>query len=59
MDWLKIGSALAIIMVMFLVWPAVRDSMKNKRQASQHEWVSVIIPLALVALFVYFLTKMV
>ena len=48
-----------IIMVMFAVYPAVKHSMKNSRKASSNEWISVIIPIGLVALFVYILTKMV
>ena len=59
MDWLKIISAATIIGLMILIFPAMRHSMKNTRKASKNEWISVIIPIGLVVVFVYLLTKMV
>ncbi len=59
MDWLKIGSAAGIIIMMVLIFPRLRHSMKESNEAKNKDWLAVIIPLALVVLFVVLLTKMV
>ncbi len=59
MDWLKIGSAVGIIVMMVLIFPRLRHAMKESNEAKNKDWMSVIIPIALVALFVVLLTKMV
>ncbi len=59
MDWLKIGSAVGIIVMMVLIFPRLRSAMKESNEAKNKDWMSVVIPIALVALFVVLLTKMV
>jgi len=59
MDWLKIGAAVGIIAMMIFIFPSLRHSMKNSRKGTSKDWMGVIIPIALVALFVILLTKMV
>jgi len=59
MDWLKIASAVAIIMMMVFVFPRLRHAMKNTPKGTSSDWMSFVIPIALVALFVIVLAKMV
>jgi len=59
MDWLQIGAAAGVIIMMVLIFPRLRHSMKESSEAKNKDWMSVIIPIALVALFVILLTKMV
>lgn len=59
MDWLKIFSAIAIIMMMVFIFPSLKHAMKNSRKGTSSDWMSVAIPIALVVLFVVLLAKMV
>lgn len=59
MDWLKIGSALLLLMMLVMVFPRAKEMMANSRKGSAEEWKSVIIPLLLVIGFIALLVKMV
>ena len=59
MDWLQILSGLTLAVLAFLIWPAVRHSMKNSPEGTTSDWMSALIPLALVGLFVAFLIAVV
>ncbi|WP_198264521.1 hypothetical protein [sulfur-oxidizing endosymbiont of Gigantopelta aegis] len=57
MDWMKIFSALLIVMMLVYIVPRAKDMIKNSPKASSNDLVSVLIPLALVAGFVFLLIK--
>jgi RsiW-degrading membrane proteinase PrsW (M82 family) len=50
--WEKI--LLGILVVLVLLWfsPGIKVMFKERREASRDEWMSVLIPIALVAAFV-------
>ena len=55
MDWLRIGSVLLLVMVLLVMWPVAKHWLKNSPEGSTNDWLSALIPLALVGLFVAFL----
>ncbi len=59
MDWLEIGSALLLIMMLIYLLPGARRMLAASRPASQGEWVLALIPLLAVAGFVLLLILMV
>lgn len=48
---------LGVLVVLVLLWfrPGLKAAFRERRQASQAEWMSVLIPIALVAAFVVLL----
>ena len=48
-----------VVLVLFWVGPGVKASLEKSRMAENRDWAEVLIPLALVVLFVMFLIKMV
>lgn len=53
--WMKIGWALLLGAMLALIWPRARIMMKEGRKGSTEEWKSALIPLLLVAGFVFLL----
>ncbi|NIR31625.1 MAG: hypothetical protein GWN84_20400 [Gammaproteobacteria bacterium] len=52
---------LGVLVLLLLLWfgPGVRQAVKNTRRASAQEWLGVLVPVGLVALFVMLLIAMV
>jgi hypothetical protein len=59
MDWMKIGSALLLIAMIAVVFPRVRDAVKHGEKGSSSDWMTAILPLLAVALFIGLLIAMV
>jgi len=57
MDWMKIFSALLIIMMIVYLFPRAKDMIKNSPKASNNDWLAALIPLLLVIGFVFLLIK--
>jgi len=57
--WMKIGSAVLLIMMGVYAWPAARHWLKNGPRGSSSEWLNVTFILGIVVLFVLLLMKMV
>ncbi|MCK5649250.1 MAG: hypothetical protein KAI22_10250 [Gammaproteobacteria bacterium] len=57
MDWMKISSALLIVLMLVYLLPRAKDMIKNSPKASGNDFVAVLIPLLLVAGFVFLLIK--
>ncbi|OOZ40707.1 hypothetical protein BOW53_06775 [Solemya pervernicosa gill symbiont] len=55
MDWLKIGSAILLVMMLFYLWPRASHMLKNSPKGSSKDWMGAIIPIALVIAFVFLL----
>lgn len=59
MDWMEIISALALIAFIIFLFPAVREMIKNHPQGTSSDWMSFVIPVIAIALFVTFLVMLV
>lgn len=59
MDWMKIFSALALVMFIVFLFPRARDMMKNSPKGSSSEWMSFIIPIIAIVLFIMLLIQLV
>ena len=57
--WMKIGSAIFIVMMLILIVPRARQMIAESRKGSAKEWLSALIPLGLVAAFIVLLVMMV
>ncbi len=49
---------IALLLVMWFM-PGIRQSFKEKRETSKSDWMSVVIPLAIVVIFVFFLISVI
>ncbi len=52
---LQIASAVLVVMMLVVLWPAARHWMKNSPQAQPGDWQAALVPLLLVAGFVMLL----
>ena len=59
MDWMQIGAALLMGMMVVFLWPRARDMIRNSRKVESGEWLGVALPLAAVIGFVLLLTQLV
>lgn len=59
MDWLTIGSALLVGLMLVVLLPRARHMIRESRKGTPAEWMGVAIPLAAVVLFVIFLMAIV
>ena len=59
MDWLTIGSALLVGLMLVLLLPRARQMMKESPKGSRSDWTSALLPLGAVVLFVILLMAMV
>ncbi len=57
--WLKIGSAMLLVMMLVMLWPSAKRMMKESPKGSAEDWKGALIPLALVALFIVLLVMVV
>lgn len=59
MDWMEIVSALALVMFIVIVFPAARYMIKNSPKGTTSDWMSFIVPLVAVVLFIILLVKLI
>lgn len=59
MDWTTIGSALFMVAMLIFLFPRMRQAMKNAPKGDNNQWMGFLAIIAVVALFVFLLTKMV
>jgi len=59
MGWTTIGSAILLGAMLVYVFPRMRQAMKNSPKGTTSDWMSVLIPIVGVVLFVILLIKMV
>lgn len=57
MDWMKISSALLIVLMLVYLLPRAKGMLKNSPKASSNDLVAALIPLLLVIGFVFLLIK--
>jgi hypothetical protein len=53
--WMKIGSALLLVMMIAILWPRAKMMLKESPKGSSEDWKSALIPLLLVAGFIILL----
>jgi hypothetical protein len=58
MDWLKIAAAAALVGMFFYILPPARRMVKHSPKGSKSDWMSFILPIAIVALVVVVLINM-
>jgi flagellar biogenesis protein FliO len=59
MDWMKIFAALALVMFIVYLFPRARDMMKNTPKGSSSDWMSFVIPIIAIVLFIMLLIQLV
>jgi len=59
MDWLKIGSAILLIGMFFMILPAAKRMVKESPKGSSSDWMGFILPMAGVILFIVVLVMLV
>lgn len=59
MDWMEIVSALALVMFIIMLLPATRNMLKNNSKGTSADWMSFVIPVVVVFLFIILLVKLV
>ena len=57
--WMKIGYAIAIGLMIIVLFPRASQMLKESPKASSSDWKSVLIPIIAVILFVILLIKLV
>jgi hypothetical protein len=57
--WLKLLSAAFLVAMLVFLFPAVKNMYKNSPKGSSSDWMSALIPLAIVALFIVLLVQLV
>ncbi|MEJ1355878.1 MAG: hypothetical protein RPU52_13315 [Candidatus Sedimenticola sp. (ex Thyasira tokunagai)] len=55
MDWMKIGSALLLVMFIVMLWPRAKEMLTNSPKAEKGQWQAAILPVLGVIAFVIFL----
>ncbi|MES9901085.1 MAG: hypothetical protein ABW168_00210 [Sedimenticola sp.] len=55
MDWMKIGSALLLVMMIVVLWPRAKEMLTNSPKAEKGQWQAAILPVLGVIAFVIFL----
>ena len=59
MDWIKIFSAMVLVMMLVAIWPSARYWLKNSPKASSQQWMTALIPIGVVGLFIVLLVSLV
>jgi hypothetical protein len=59
MDWVKIGSALLLVAMLFFLFPRAKSAMVNSPKGSGKDWMGFVVPAVVVILFVILLIKLV
>ena len=57
--WMKIGSAVLLVAMLAILIPRAGQMLKESPKGSTSQWLSFLIPVAIVVLFVLLLMQMV
>ena len=58
-NWEIILTGIVVVLLMFWMGPGIKETLRRSREAEEKDWKALLIPLALVILFVMFLISMV
>ena len=59
MDWIKIGSALLLVAMLFFLFPRAKSAIANSPKGTTKDWMGFVVPVAVVVLFVMLLIVLV
>jgi len=59
MDWMKIGWAILIVAMIAMIWPRARQMLRDSPEASSRQWMTALIPIGIVGLFIVLLVALV
>ena len=59
MDWMKITMAIVFGLFVIMLFPRVKQALKESPEGSSADWLSALIPIALVGGFIALLVAMV
>lgn len=59
MDWLKIGAAVFLVAMFFMILPSAKRMVKESPKGSASDWMGFIIPIVAIVLFVILLIALV
>ncbi|MBX3629815.1 MAG: hypothetical protein KF908_07825 [Nitrosomonas sp.] len=59
MDWMQIVSAMALIMFIIFLFPRARYMLQNSPKGSSSDWMSFLIPVIMIVLFIMLLIQLV
>ncbi|GMQ76211.1 MAG: hypothetical protein BMS9Abin01_1478 [Gammaproteobacteria bacterium] len=57
--WLKIGSAILLVTMLIILIPRARQMMKESPKGTTSQWISFVVPVGIVVLFVLLLMQLV
>ena len=57
--WMKIGSAVLLVAILAMIIPRARQMVKESPKGTTAQWVSFLIPVGIVVLFVLLLMQLV
>jgi hypothetical protein len=57
--WMKIGSAVLLVVMLIILIPRAKQMMKESPKGTTSQWISFLIPIGIVVLFVILLMQMV
>jgi hypothetical protein len=57
--WMKIGSAVLLVVMLIILIPRAKQMLKESPKGTSAQWVSFLIPIGIVVLFVLLLMQMV
>ena len=59
MDWLKIGSAVLLVAMFFMILPSAKRMVKESPKGSASDWMGFIVPILAIVLFIILLITLV
>ena len=59
MDWLKIGAAVLLVAMFFMILPSAKRMVKESPKGSASDWMGFIIPIVAIVLFIILLIALV
>lgn len=59
MEWMQIVAALALIMFIIFLFPRARYMLQNSPKGSSSDWMSFLIPVVVIVLFIMLLIQLV
>ena len=59
MDWIQIGSAVMLVAMLFMIFPRAKAAITNSPKGNSGDWMSFIVPMTAVVLFIIVLIALV
>ncbi len=59
MDWMQIVAAMALVMFIIFLFPRARHMLENSPKGSSSDWMSFLIPIIAIVLFIMLLIQLV